>query len=119
MGSVRGRRYVRSSPLICVADAGVALMEYHCTKAADVAGRIFERGLETFPDEVELALRYLGFLISINDDASKHLACITIVLSLNATSRCSCPVRACRQFFPYRESPTYMGPLGTIRIPVR
>lgn len=47
-----------------------ALMEYHCTKAADVAGRIFERGMETFPDEVELALRYLGFLITINDDAN-------------------------------------------------
>ena len=48
-----------------------ALMEYHCSKAADIAGRIFERGMENFPDEVELALRYLGFLISINDDASK------------------------------------------------
>lgn len=46
-------------------------MEYHCSKAADVASRIFERGMENFPDEVELALRYLGFLISINDDASK------------------------------------------------
>ena len=45
-------------------------MEYHCSKAADVAGRIFERGMESFPDETELALRYLGFLISVNDDAS-------------------------------------------------
>ncbi|THH29552.1 hypothetical protein EUX98_g4628 [Antrodiella citrinella] len=47
-----------------------ALMEYHCTKATDVAMRIFERGLEKFPDEEEFALRYLGFLISINDDSS-------------------------------------------------
>ena len=46
-------------------------MEYHCSKAADVAGRIFERGMETFPHEIELALRYLNFLISINDDASE------------------------------------------------
>ena len=49
---------------------GAALMEYHCTKATEVAMRIFEKGLETFPDEVEFALRYLGFLISINDDSS-------------------------------------------------
>ncbi|KAK7683506.1 hypothetical protein QCA50_013340 [Cerrena zonata] len=47
-----------------------ALMEYHCTKAADIATRIFEKGLEYFSDESEFALRYLGFLISINDDAN-------------------------------------------------
>ncbi|KAH8105429.1 hypothetical protein BXZ70DRAFT_920835 [Cristinia sonorae] len=47
-----------------------ALMEYHCTKSTDVAMRIFERGLEKFPDEEEFALRYLGFLISINDDSN-------------------------------------------------
>lgn len=33
--------------------------------------RIFEKGLENFPDEVEFALRYLGFLISINDESSE------------------------------------------------
>ncbi|KAI0337339.1 Suf-domain-containing protein [Trametopsis cervina] len=47
-----------------------ALMEYHCTKTTDVAMRVFEKGLEVFPDEVEFALRYLGFLISINDDSN-------------------------------------------------
>lgn len=51
-----------------------ALMEYHCTKATDVTMRIFEKGLENFPDEVEFALRYLGFLISINDESSKPFA---------------------------------------------
>ncbi|CCM04957.1 uncharacterized protein FIBRA_07154 [Fibroporia radiculosa] len=45
-----------------------ALMEYHCTKALDVASRIFEKGMETFHDEVEFVLRYLGFLISVNDE---------------------------------------------------
>ncbi|KAI0734823.1 Suf-domain-containing protein [Fomitopsis betulina] len=45
-----------------------ALMEYHCNKAADVANRIFEKGMDTFRDESEFALRYLGFLISINDE---------------------------------------------------
>ena len=53
-------------------------MEYHCTKATDVAMRIFEKGLDTFPDEVEFALRYLGFLISINDDASESPSLLSL-----------------------------------------
>jgi len=47
-----------------------ALMEYHCTKALDVASRIFEKGMEIFNDEVEFVLRYLGFLISVNDESN-------------------------------------------------
>ena len=49
---------------------GVALMEYHCAKSTEVPLRIFEKVLQTFHDEVEFALCYLGFLISINDDSS-------------------------------------------------
>ena len=49
-------------------------MEYHCNKAADVANRIFEKGLETFKTEPEFVLRYLGFLISINDENSETAA---------------------------------------------
>ncbi|KAI0352491.1 Suf-domain-containing protein [Trametes cingulata] len=46
-----------------------ALMEYHCgNKDVQVASRIFEKGMETFGDEVDFVLRYLGFLISINDE---------------------------------------------------
>ncbi|KAH9950118.1 Suf-domain-containing protein [Amylocystis lapponica] len=45
-----------------------ALIEYHCTKALDVASRIFEKGMEIYNDEVEFVLRYLGFLISVNDE---------------------------------------------------
>ena len=45
-------------------------MEYHCNKAADVANRILEKGMESFSDEAEFVLRYLGFLISINDENS-------------------------------------------------
>ncbi|KAI6040984.1 hypothetical protein EDC04DRAFT_2989123 [Pisolithus marmoratus] len=47
-----------------------ALMEYHCNKdgGLGVACRIFEKGLESFGDEIEFVLRYLGFLISVNDD---------------------------------------------------
>ena len=57
-------------------------MEYHGTKATDVAVRIFDRAMEKFPSEEELALRYLGFLISVNDDASMYtLNRISIVKS--------------------------------------
>ncbi|EDR13145.1 uncharacterized protein LACBIDRAFT_245406 [Laccaria bicolor S238N-H82] len=45
-----------------------ALMEYHCSDDKSVASRIFEKGLDTFGDEIEFVLRYLGFLISINDE---------------------------------------------------
>lgn len=47
-----------------------ALMEYHSNKASDVESRIFEKGMELFGVEVEFVLRYLGFLISINDENS-------------------------------------------------
>ncbi|KAI6155947.1 hypothetical protein BKA82DRAFT_4084195 [Pisolithus tinctorius] len=38
------------------------------TGGLGVACRIFEKGLESFGDEIEFVLRYLGFLISVNDD---------------------------------------------------
>ncbi|KAF8631737.1 hypothetical protein AX15_002220 [Amanita polypyramis BW_CC] len=44
-----------------------ALMEYHCSDDKMVASRIFEKGLDLFGEEIEFVLRYLGFLISIND----------------------------------------------------
>jgi cleavage stimulation factor subunit 3 len=47
-----------------------ALVEYHCTKSMDVASRIFEKGLQLFGEETEYVLRYLGFLISVNDENS-------------------------------------------------
>ncbi|TFK53338.1 Suf-domain-containing protein [Heliocybe sulcata] len=45
-----------------------ALMEYHCQKETLATNRIFEAGLKMFGNEVEFVLRYLGFLISINDE---------------------------------------------------
>ncbi|KAF8189661.1 hypothetical protein BJ912DRAFT_966052 [Pholiota molesta] len=45
-----------------------ALMEYHCSDDKAVASRIFEKGLDTYGGEIEYVLRYLGFLISINDE---------------------------------------------------
>ncbi|TBU57853.1 Suf-domain-containing protein [Dichomitus squalens] len=46
-----------------------ALMEYHCgNKDIPLASRIFEKAMELYGDEVEFVLRYLGFLISVNDE---------------------------------------------------
>ncbi|KXN88352.1 mRNA 3'-end-processing protein RNA14 [Leucoagaricus sp. SymC.cos] len=45
-----------------------ALMEYHCSNDRQVASRIFEKGLDTFSGEVDFVLRYLSFLISVNDE---------------------------------------------------
>ena len=49
----------------------LALMEYHCSDDRAVASRIFERGLDYFGEEIDYVLRYLSFLISINDENSK------------------------------------------------
>jgi cleavage stimulation factor subunit 3 len=46
-------------------------MEYHCSDDKAVASRIFERGLDFFGEEIDYVLRYLSFLISINDENSK------------------------------------------------
>ena len=58
-------------------------MEYHCgskdvtvasgSKDVTVASRIFEKAMELYSDEVEFVLRYLGFLISINDENSASI----------------------------------------------
>ena len=45
-------------------------MEYHCFDDRAVACRIFEKGLDYF-GEIDYVLRYLNFLISINDENSK------------------------------------------------
>lgn len=45
-------------------------MEYHCTKAVDIAARIFNNGMKLFSAEIEFVDRYLAFLISINDESS-------------------------------------------------
>ena len=38
-----------------------------------MALRIFEKGLETYGDEIEFVLRYLGFLISVNSENSASI----------------------------------------------
>jgi cleavage stimulation factor subunit 3 len=95
----------------------LALLEYHCSKAADIAGRIFEKGMETFSDEIELAVRYLNFLISINDEASKHLL-PKLIPAADNTVRCAGTVRACCKCVPCGKSSSHLGPLDTVRVPV-
>ena len=50
-------------------------MEYHCgNKDIPLASRIFEKAMELYGDEVEFVLRYLGFLISVNDENSMSVS---------------------------------------------
>lgn len=47
------------------------MMEYHCSKDTVVATKVFELALKTFPENETLVVRYLDFLISINDESSE------------------------------------------------
>jgi Suppressor of forked protein (Suf) len=65
-------------------------MEYHVCKATNVATRIFEKGIELFGnEEIEIVLRYLGFLISLNDDASELLFSVVTFSGRKLLRRCS------------------------------
>lgn len=45
-------------------------MEYYCNKDANVATKIFELGLKAFPNSADFALKFLQFLLQINDDSN-------------------------------------------------
>ncbi|SPO27518.1 related to RNA14 - component of pre-mRNA 3`-end processing factor CF I [Ustilago trichophora] len=47
-----------------------ALMEYHCSKEPVVATKVFELALKTFGNDEAFVVRYLDFLISMNDDSN-------------------------------------------------
>ncbi|WFD33538.1 mRNA 3'-end-processing protein rna14 [Malassezia cuniculi] len=47
-----------------------ALLEYHCSKDAVVATKVFELALKMFGSVPQLVVRYLDFLISVNDDTN-------------------------------------------------
>lgn len=47
-----------------------ALMEYYSNKDSAVAVRIFELGLKNFSEDVDFVIKYLQFLLSINDDTN-------------------------------------------------
>jgi len=56
-------------------------MEYHCNTDANIATKIFELGLKAFPDDVSFAVKFLEFLIQINDDSSECWRPIETVLA--------------------------------------
>ncbi|TDL17626.1 Suf-domain-containing protein [Rickenella mellea] len=45
-----------------------ALMEYHVAKRLDIASKVFILAHQRFPDEIDFVMRYLGFLMSVNDE---------------------------------------------------
>lgn len=47
-----------------------ALLEYHCSKEPGVATKVFELALRTFGTDEHLVVRYLDYLIAINDDTN-------------------------------------------------
>ncbi|ORX39874.1 hypothetical protein BD324DRAFT_667355 [Kockovaella imperatae] len=47
-----------------------AMLEYHSNKDSAVAIRIFELGFKLFSEDVDYVVRYLQFLLSINDDSN-------------------------------------------------
>jgi cleavage stimulation factor subunit 3 len=95
-----------------------ALMEYHCTKAATVATKIFEKGLEIFPDEIDFVLRYLGFLISINDETSWVPLLPLALAETNPYSRRQSVIRGCHRKVQRRQGTSIMGEMGTICLPI-
>lgn len=48
------------------------MMEYHSSKDASVATKIFELGLKRFASEIDYVMKYLDFLININDEGSEY-----------------------------------------------
>lgn len=47
------------------------MMEYHSSKDANIAGKLFELASKRYPGEVDFLIRYIEFLLSINDDTSE------------------------------------------------
>ena len=59
-----------------------AMLEYHCAKEALVATKVFELALKTFGPDEHLVVRYLDFLLSVNDDANARAVLERTVSSL-------------------------------------
>lgn len=48
-------------------------MEYHVAKQLPVANKILGLAHQRFPDEIDFIVRYLVFLLSVNDENSKFV----------------------------------------------
>ncbi|KAJ3416192.1 hexokinase A [Chytridiales sp. JEL 0842] len=63
-----------------------SLMEYYCSKDVTVACKIFEAGIKAFTDEeslMPLMLKYLDFLISLNDENNSRALFERALVSLS------------------------------------
>lgn len=49
------------------------MLELHWNKEQKIATNVFEVGLKRFGDEIGFVVRYLDFLLAVNDDGSKCL----------------------------------------------
>uniref|UniRef100_A0A914X8Q0 Suppressor of forked domain-containing protein n=1 Tax=Plectus sambesii TaxID=2011161 RepID=A0A914X8Q0_9BILA len=58
-----------------------ALMEYYCSKNAQVAMRVFDMGLKKFGDEPDYALAYVDFLSHLNEDNNTRVVFERILTS--------------------------------------
>ena len=47
------------------------MLELHWNKEQKIATNVFEVGLKRFNDEVGFVVRYLDFLLAVNDDGSE------------------------------------------------
>jgi len=60
----------KSKPLSHHIFIASAMMEFHCNDDKAIASKVFELGLKSYHDKVDYVLRYLNFLIQINDEPS-------------------------------------------------
>lgn len=98
-----------------------AMMEFHCFDDKHVASRIFEKGLESFGEEIDYVCRYLGFLISINDansESNEQGWYGGSPVSDAFVFRRPGPIRTRDTDLPRRVRTTIVGTLGTVRIPI-
>ena len=58
-----------------------AMVELHWNKELKIATNVFEFGMKRFSDEVGFVVRYLDFLITINDDGSKWIKSVLVCIS--------------------------------------
>jgi cleavage stimulation factor subunit 3 len=56
-----------------------AMMEFHSNKDSAVAIRIFELGFKLFAENVDYVIKYLQFLLSVNDDSSESRTLFMII----------------------------------------
>lgn len=65
-----------------------ALMEYHVAKETAVANRILSVAMNKFGTEIDFVVRYLTFLMSINDETSESRVLTLAIRSLTVQLRC-------------------------------